>query len=253
MALNSYYLFDMDGTLTPKRQPMTEEFTKNFLEWAKTHDFSIVSGSDFAKIKEQIPNEILEQCDFIFACAGNHTIQILFDGNLEENISEIESSKQTETLINFLKFEANYSNWPGRKFNINIEKRHGVINFSTVGREAPTPIRNQYEEWDNHDGERKRICSYINERFSDFEASIGGQISIDIVLRGKDKRQVLDYLPLSTHCISFYGDKVNGGNDEALAKRIEELGCGFSYNVDSPEHLSSFLFKEFGIGVKENV
>ena len=31
------YVFDMDGTLTPARKPMTDEFAKAFLPWLKAN------------------------------------------------------------------------------------------------------------------------------------------------------------------------------------------------------------------------
>ena len=31
------YIFDMDGTLTPARKPMTEDFKTEFLPWLKKH------------------------------------------------------------------------------------------------------------------------------------------------------------------------------------------------------------------------
>ena len=33
--MEKIYIFDVDGTLTPSRQPMTDEFKKFFKEWVK--------------------------------------------------------------------------------------------------------------------------------------------------------------------------------------------------------------------------
>ena len=53
------YIFDVDGTLTPARQPATQEFLTFFEDWAKEHTFYLCSGSDLEKIEEQLPSEIL--------------------------------------------------------------------------------------------------------------------------------------------------------------------------------------------------
>lgn len=53
------YVFDMDGTLTPARLPMTESCAERFYCWQKTHLSFIATGSDYAKVKEQLPEKSL--------------------------------------------------------------------------------------------------------------------------------------------------------------------------------------------------
>ncbi|MDR2252151.1 MAG: hypothetical protein LBD98_04985 [Endomicrobium sp.] len=48
------YVFDMDGTLTPSRQPMQKEFAKWFKKFIARNDVYLVTGSDIGKIKSQI-------------------------------------------------------------------------------------------------------------------------------------------------------------------------------------------------------
>ena len=52
--MNKIYIFDVDGTLTPSRQKMTEEFKNFFLSWSEKNFFFLVSGSDLPKLQEQI-------------------------------------------------------------------------------------------------------------------------------------------------------------------------------------------------------
>ena len=59
-------LFDMDGTLTDARQPISEDVVKalrNVSTGVKKH---LVTGSDLAKIEEQIPPNILLFSIFTF-------------------------------------------------------------------------------------------------------------------------------------------------------------------------------------------
>ena len=70
--MNSFcFLFDVDGTLTDARQPMESEFVDFFESWMNGKNVYLVSGSDLPKIKEQVPNNILEKCQGIFTCMGN--------------------------------------------------------------------------------------------------------------------------------------------------------------------------------------
>ena len=45
------YIFDVDGTLTPSRRKMTEDFLEFFNGWSKRNDFYLVSGTDLDKMK----------------------------------------------------------------------------------------------------------------------------------------------------------------------------------------------------------
>ena len=53
-------------------------------------------------------------------------------------------------------------------------------------------IHHQDDYWDKINNERIKICQSIMNQFPDIEASIGGQISIDIYQKGKNKAQVLN-------------------------------------------------------------
>ena len=68
--MNKIYIFDVDGTLTPSRLPMTEEFQKFFKEWAKKNKFYLVTGSDIHKLQEQMCYFDIE-AEGIFTCCGN--------------------------------------------------------------------------------------------------------------------------------------------------------------------------------------
>ena len=61
--MNKIFIFDVDGTLSPSRRPMTEDFLEFFNGWSKRNDFYLVSGSDLKKMKEQVPDLILERAN----------------------------------------------------------------------------------------------------------------------------------------------------------------------------------------------
>ena len=54
------FMFDVDGTLTPARRRMTSEFLKFFLEFCRKNKAYLVSGSDYNKLLEQVPAEVLK-------------------------------------------------------------------------------------------------------------------------------------------------------------------------------------------------
>ena len=68
--MSKIYIFDVDGTLTPSRQPMTKKFKKFFLQWALKNTFYLVTGSDLLKLQEQM-NGMEYHSSGIFTCCGN--------------------------------------------------------------------------------------------------------------------------------------------------------------------------------------
>ena len=47
------YVFDMDGTLTPARLPMTAEFAIHFYEWQKNHK-SFIAAEHYPIIQRNL-------------------------------------------------------------------------------------------------------------------------------------------------------------------------------------------------------
>ena len=47
--MDKIFIFDVDGTLTPSRRRMTEEFAKFFDRWSNENTFYLVTGSDLSK------------------------------------------------------------------------------------------------------------------------------------------------------------------------------------------------------------
>jgi hypothetical protein len=81
--------------------------------------------------------------------------------------------------------------------------------------------KERYAEWDKEVEERKLFCKIIEDTFPELEASVGGQISIDIYYKGKNKAQVLGDIKGP---ITFFGDKCQpGGNDYPLVERLGQL------------------------------
>ena len=52
--MDRIFIFDVDGTLTPSRLPMTKKFQKFFEQWAIKNRFYLVTGSDLPKLQEQM-------------------------------------------------------------------------------------------------------------------------------------------------------------------------------------------------------
>lgn len=214
------YVFDVDGTLTAPRQSIESAFAKFFLEFAQDRAVYLVSGSDLSKLREQLPEEILLACQAVFTCSGAECWE---HGALVYR----RSHEFPAELINFCEKFVSRSRYPER-FGNHIEYRTGMLNISTVGRKASVAQRSDYFEWDKRSEERAQFVEQINVSRFPYEASAGGQISVDIVPRGWNKsvvfKEILDRDP--GQAIMFFGDRIErGGNDRPLAHAIWSAGA----------------------------
>ena len=182
--MKDIFIFDMDGTLTPSRRKMTKDFEEFYSNWAENHTFFLVSGSNLEKIKEQVPEYILNLSEGVFTCGGN---QLWLNGELSYN----HEFKPEDDLLYFLKEKLHESPYAVRAGN-HIEDRGSMLNFSVVGRDCTLDERLDYFKYDSESNERNMIADEIIRRWSNLDAVIGGQISIDITPRGMNKSQVLE-------------------------------------------------------------
>ena len=230
------YIFDVDGTLTPSRRPMTEDFLEFFNGWSKQNPFYLVSGSDLDKIKEQVPGFILERAEGVFTCGG---IKYYIDNKLEYE----KVFNPPNNLLTYLGQQIRESETPVMSTN-HREDRGSMLNFSVVGRDCTLEERQKYFEWDKQVGERKRIAESVRDGWPGIDAVIGGQISIDIAPVGNDKSQVIkrvrnDYaipfMNASEMEYIFIGDRtMEGGNDYPLAKVMKEIDNCKVYQAGEP-------------------
>ena len=234
--MSKIYIFDVDGTLTPSRRPMTEDFLEFFNGWSKQNSFYLVSGSDLDKIKEQVPDFILERAEGVFVCGGN---KYYINNKLEYE----KVFNPPNNLLTYLGEQVRMSETPVKSTN-HRENRGSMLNFSVVGRNCTLEERQQYFEWDKKTGERKNIAEEIKRGWPELDAVIGGQISIDIAPKGHDKSQVIkrirnDYsIPfMNTGDMKFIfiGDRtMEGGNDYPLAKVMKEMDNCEVYQAGEP-------------------
>ena len=242
--MNKIYIFDIDGTLTPSRLRMTEEFAKFFDKWSSKNKYYLVTGSDLDKTKEQLPIAYIDRAEAIFTCCGNQfwkpdpSIPIQSADLIYDNKFKVprKLNKLLGTIMSNSQYPYRYGN--------HIEDRGSMVNFSIVGRDCTQEQREEYFEWDKQSLERKIIAQAIKEKFPDLDAVIGGQISIDIYPKGNDKSQVLEHIEKnhSEGEIIFIGDGIeNGGNDYPLAHLMDNIeGCDW-YHTKGWEHTKEIL------------
>lgn len=220
------YCFDVDGTLTPSRSIIDEQFRKEFIAFANKHDVCLVTGSDYPKTLEQVGQEVIDACSFVFNCCGNEV-------RTKDHIRYQSTWKAGGMLLLALEYEKRKSNFQW-KTGKHIEQRIGMVNFSVVGRNAQKEERQLYVGWDSVKNERIEIAEHIRKMFPELDCSIAGETGIDIYPKGKDKSQVKEWIE---NKLVFFGDRCEeGGNDYPLAKVADIV-----YNVKDWQETQNIL------------
>ena len=211
------YLFDVDGTLTDARKQIDSEFEKFFGRWvyeekSKGNEVFVVTGADKQKTLRQIGLPLYRLFNGVFQNCGNQ----LFVRNSLIYESKWQMSAHLRLDLSIL---AERSPW-SKTANKNFEERVGMVNFSTVGIDATDNQRKAYGLWDKDANERVKMTEWLSMRYPKLEFSIGGQTSIDIHPKGKDKSQALEHMSGKT---IFFGDKcMAGGNDYSIAHKADK-------------------------------
>jgi len=206
------YLFDVDGTLTPSRGVIDDDFKKWLINFSLKHNIVLVTGSDRPKTIEQIGTTLYNKCRRVYNCSGNDVYE-------KENQIKFNDWKLPAEAEKFLTEKLTNSKFTTRT-GLHIEHRIGMINFSVVGRNANTEQRKVYHEWDKIVNERIDIAKQFNETFPDLSAKVGGETGIDIFAKGCDKSQVVHDYDISS--IRFFGDRCDeAGNDYPVANLLE--------------------------------
>ena len=227
------FIFDVDGTLTPSRQRIDEEFLSFFFGFTFNNDVYLVTGSDRAKTLEQITPELYYNCERVYNCSGSD----VYEGDKNVYRSEWELPLDVER---FLYDELDYSSFPLRNGN-HIERRPGGVNFSILGRDKdPFLGRGEYIEWCERTNEREDIAHRLKSAFPGLSVALGGQTGLDIGPYGSDKSQILRDFSKDDE-IHFFGDRMEkGGNDYSLGEAVKEMG-GYPHPVKNWEETRTQL------------
>ena len=239
-------LFDMDGTLTDARQPVSNDVLEILKKTGAGVKLHLVTGSDFTKVEEQMGSEnLLNLFERVYTCNGTRVWNCNLDMDDETRPAEPElihkvsltdyySESDVNHIINVL-LEIAHKTHTKIKTGTFIEWRDSQINFSVVGRNCTLEQRENYVKWDKKSGERKKIIDQLREQFKGWGLSfrLGDQISIDITREGWDKSYAFKNMKETPDQCIFFGDKIcKDGNDFDIAMK-----CGKYHNVEGPADL----------------
>ena len=212
-----HFIFDVDGTLTPSRDRINEDFRLWFLEFVKSNNVYLVTGSDRNKTEEQVGEELFEQVECVYNSSGNTKYK---NGICVMNSKNLELPRDAYAFLLKKSISTDFDIATGYHF----ESRPGLLNFSIVGRNANRVQRKKYVKFDNSTNERQLISDEFNKKFTKklgLVSQVAGETGLDIIEMGKDKAQILKDFTFQDE-LMFFGDNIQpGGNDYGIAQAIK--------------------------------
>jgi phosphomannomutase len=214
--------FDIDGTLTLSKQPMTLAMGELLGTLLKKYKVAIISGAHFQQFQWQVLSNIKseeEDLKSLYLLPASGTAMCRFEGGWvcesDEPLSDDEKRRIREAFASAL-IKADIPP-PVEMYGEMVEDRVSQMNFSALGQEAPLELK---EAWDPDNKKRLRISEVLRELLPEFSFTVGGTTSIEATRHGVNKayglKKLLTYLNVTPEKMFFVGDKLfPGGNDAA--------------------------------------
>ena len=206
--------FDLDGTLTQHKQPLSDRNRKVLEQLAKKYKLIMVGAGQARRIFNQLggfPIDIIGNYGFQYATYNERTkdIEIVRDTVVECDRALIEERVSTA------REKYGYTDYAGG----NVEYHpSGCITFPILGTKARQEDKLAF---DPDRKKRRKIYDEIIAAFPEFNVFVGGSSSFDMAPKPYNKYYALDLFckenGLSHEEVVFVGDDYDiGGNDESV-------------------------------------
>ncbi|MFA5791862.1 MAG: HAD-IIB family hydrolase [Candidatus Paceibacterota bacterium] len=244
--------FDVDGTLTASKSPITEDMVFLLKELIKQKTVIAMSGAKFGQFETQFLPLFLNDNSFasflpnliIISTSGTQRYEYdiikkeyiqTFKEPLDENVK-----KRIKELLQKV-IDSNLYDIPQNIAGDIVEDRDTQITFSACGQLASIEIK---KAWDPDQKKRKRIVADLERELPEVTMLINAYSSIDIVPKGFNKAvglmQFINKLNLEKSDVIFVGDGLfPGGNDYS----VKEAGFD-TMPVTGPEE-TALIIKEW--------
>ena len=226
MSMLKLVSFDLDGTLTESKAPMTSEMGQRLCRLLDKFLVAVISGGSFGQFEKQFIGFF--QCSKekfcnLFLLPTNGSAMYRFNGDkwvaLYAELLTVDERKRIFDAFRLAFKETAFV--PEKKiYGDLIEDRGTQVTFSGLGQLAPVELK---KKWDPDRSKRMKIKKRLDFYLPDLEIRVNSSSSIDITRKGIDKgygmTRCLEYLKLTPSEAIFFGDGLfPGGNDEAVIR-----------------------------------
>jgi phosphomannomutase len=240
-------LFDIDGTLTPPRQPLRPAMAAAL--GRLNVPFHVAAGSDLPLVKPQFLDPLAESGfrgefeAFLSNGAAHYRCRYAAELAIVKQ-SEFEmrrhlGNESFERMLREVEEVLDSADYrlppPLQVIGSRLVDRRGMLNVTPIGRPADTisPAaqinREHFARFDRETGYRRRMLATFHERLGWLAQSgrlrmmLGGETSFDFVIEDMDKTNaVRGLLAMGLDRVVFLGDALfPGGNDSVIGDLVD--------------------------------
>ncbi len=239
-------IFDLDGTLTESKSPLTSEMGATLARLLATMPVAIMSGGSYAQFQKQFFSGMPADANFknlyLFPTSAAQCY-VWKDGGWQfqynNALSPEEKTQILQALAKSLK-ETGLDAPPPQLWGEQTEDRGSQITWSALGQQAPIEIKTA---WDPDRKKREPLQAALLKRLPNFSVRVNATSSIDITRSGITKaygiRQLSLILSVPISDMLYVGDALfPGGNDEI----VKETGVP-THQVSGPAETAAVIEK----------
>lgn len=236
--------FDLDGTLTPSKSPMSDRMSELLNELLDIYHVCVISGGKFEQFQKQLlsnlkaNSEKLERLHLMPTCGTRYYRFDATKKDWQKIYAEDFTETQKKKIVAALKQAMDELNlWEKKTYGETIEDRGSQITLSTLGQDIVDELGEKgvkiKEAWDPDNKKKQKIRDSAARLIPEFEVRVGGLTSIDVTKSGIDKaygmEKLMAMLGIGKNEILFIGDRLaEGGNDypvKAAGIDCMEISC----------------------------
>ena len=233
--------FDLDGTLTESKQPITNKTAKFLTSLAYDYEIAIVTGGTMEQIKTQVLDRLpdwVQDKMHLMSCSGAEYLR--FGQTLYRNlIPKKEKAVMIPMLTGLLK-QMGY--WIDNPAGDIIEDRGSQITISALGQKASLKDK---EDWDSFGIKRREIRDAVKVMFPEYSVRVGGLTSVDISIQGIDKEyainELLEWNQFEQSEVLYIGDKFRPGENDYPALVAGVTCLRVTSYADTPRVVGKYL------------
>ena len=233
--------FDLDGTLTESKQPITNKTAKFLTSLAYDYEIAIVTGGTMEQIKTQVLDRLpdwVQDKMHLMSCSGAEYFR--FGQTLYRNlIAKKEKAVMIPMLTGLLKQMGYWTDNPAGDI---IEDRGSQITVSALGQKASLKDK---EDWDPFGIKRREIRDAVRAMFPEYSVRVGGLTSVDISIQGIDKEyainELLEWNQFEQSEVLYIGDKFRPGENDYPALVAGVTCLRVTSYADTPRVVGKYL------------
>ena len=221
------FVFDLDGTLAESKVNIDGEMGELLAQLLVKDKVAIIGGASFEQMKSQLPENISQNSNLLLLPLDGGSFYEFQNNEWQEvykhDLSLVQRKVIREAFAEVL-LKIGYVQ-PEKTYGVIIEDRGSQTTWSALGQQAPLEEKKKWNKEEN--GLRLKIVAKLREYLPDTEARVAGLTSINVTLKGIDKKfgieQIIKRPDVLADDVLFIGDElgVDGNDNPALSAGVD--------------------------------